>query len=56
LHKNTGAKVTLMAVVEDAYSLGIVVDSIGPLIAGLGQACFYVRAGVMVIFEVMASC
>jgi hypothetical protein len=28
--------------------------SIGPLIAGLSQACF-VRAGVMVLFEVMAS-
>jgi transposase-like protein len=30
--------------------------SIGPLIAGPRQACFYVRAGVMVFFEVMASC
>nr|WP_245446322.1 hypothetical protein [Rhizobium album] len=28
--------------------------SIGPLIAGLSQACF-ARAGVMVLFEVMAS-
>ena len=30
--------------------------SIGPLIACHGQACFHVRAGVMVLFEVMASC
>ncbi|SNX74538.1 hypothetical protein SAMN05878503_12329 [Cereibacter ovatus] len=30
--------------------------SIGPLTAGLGQACFSVRAGGMVLSEVMTSC
>jgi hypothetical protein len=32
----------------------VVEVSIGPLIAGVSQVCF-VRAGIMVLFEVMAS-